>query len=321
MKKGKAFEIIVKRILMGIGFSEVYSDGLYIFNGAAGQMLQGLGNAHNADVLLDPPVQTPFYAQTRLLIECKAYGSNGSTKRNKVGLDVVRNVFGLREDVNNFNIVDKVTLKARRSQKNGVSSATRCLYQVAVASTGGFTNNAVEFAIAHRITLIEFDKMPFWDKVSKVLNGDLNKISIERELEEIADQIASRMAVAITNVGQLLFLYNDEAESVEFSQDNYYISWEKQNQPWKLVCGNREYLFQLPNNIAEKWLKYSANELERKQKAVNYKEKFFSSMIVYYRCHGSAAIKMLSIDADRLNVAKNKLEGIKLDSKNCEISD
>lgn len=34
MKLGKAFEILVKHILMNIGFSEVASDGLYIFNGA-----------------------------------------------------------------------------------------------------------------------------------------------------------------------------------------------------------------------------------------------------------------------------------------------
>lgn len=44
MKKGKAFEIIVKRIFIRIGFSEVYSDGLYVYNGTAGQMIQGLGN-------------------------------------------------------------------------------------------------------------------------------------------------------------------------------------------------------------------------------------------------------------------------------------
>lgn len=30
MKPGKAFEILVKQILLAIGFSEVHSDGLYI---------------------------------------------------------------------------------------------------------------------------------------------------------------------------------------------------------------------------------------------------------------------------------------------------
>ena len=36
MTLGKAFEILVKRILINVGFSEVKSDGLYIFDGAPG---------------------------------------------------------------------------------------------------------------------------------------------------------------------------------------------------------------------------------------------------------------------------------------------
>ena len=65
MGPGKAFELFVKRILVNIGFSEVVSDGLYIYDGTPGQMIQGLGEAHNADVLLEPPAQTPFYADPR----------------------------------------------------------------------------------------------------------------------------------------------------------------------------------------------------------------------------------------------------------------
>ena len=34
MKPGKAFEIFVKRLLMCVGFSEVMSDGLYIYDAA-----------------------------------------------------------------------------------------------------------------------------------------------------------------------------------------------------------------------------------------------------------------------------------------------
>ena len=82
MKAGKAFEIFVKRILMCVGFSEVRSDGLYIYDAAPGQMIQGLGESHNADVLLEPPVQTPFCSLSRLLIECKDY-------KTKVGYEAM----------------------------------------------------------------------------------------------------------------------------------------------------------------------------------------------------------------------------------------
>ena len=128
MGPGKAFELLVKRILVNTGFSEVMSDGLYIYDGAPGQMIQGLGEAHNADVLLEPPVQTPFYSKTRLLIECKDY-------RAKIGLNIVRSTLGLREDINNFNIVDMNELAARRQQNHQVTPPVfdRYSYQVAMA--------------------------------------------------------------------------------------------------------------------------------------------------------------------------------------------
>ena len=52
MEKGKALELFIKRLLINVGFTEVLSDGLYLFEGAVGQMIQGLGGAHNTDVLL-----------------------------------------------------------------------------------------------------------------------------------------------------------------------------------------------------------------------------------------------------------------------------
>ena len=132
MKAGKAFELFVKYLLINIGFSEVSSDGIYVFDGAPGQMLQGLGEAHNADVLLDPPVQTPFYSRTRLLIECKDYQS-------KIGIKTVRSVLGLREDVNHFDIVDINELLSRRRQnRQGVLyDYERYTYQVAIAALNG----------------------------------------------------------------------------------------------------------------------------------------------------------------------------------------
>ena len=66
MDKGKCFEKLIKHILINVGFLEVMSYGLYVYNGTAGQMLQGVRESHNADVLLQPPVQIPFYTPSRL---------------------------------------------------------------------------------------------------------------------------------------------------------------------------------------------------------------------------------------------------------------
>ena len=85
----------MKRLLEGCGFTPVTSDGMIVYDRSAGQMIHGLGQAHNADVLMAPPMQTLFYFNTNLLVECKCYSE-------PLGLPFVRNVLGLREDINKF---------------------------------------------------------------------------------------------------------------------------------------------------------------------------------------------------------------------------
>lgn len=165
MNPGKALEIFVKRLLLCVGFSEVRSDGLYIYDAAAGQMIQGLGEAHNADVLLVPPVQTPFFALSRLLVECKDYNK-------RIGLGTVRGVLGLKQDINNFDIVDINELNARRNTRRTdlTYKFNRYYYQVAMVSMNGFTLQAQKFAATYRIPLIEFNKMPFWTSFVDLLS-------------------------------------------------------------------------------------------------------------------------------------------------------
>lgn len=316
MKLGKAFEILVKRILINVGFSEVYSDGLYIFDGAPGQMIQGLGEAHNADVLLEPPVQTPFYSRTRLLIECKDY-------RTKIGLNTIRSVLGLREDINHFDIVDINELNARRAQnrRGMVYSYERYSYQVAVAALNGYTLPAQKFAVTYRIPLLEFDRMPFWGDFCNMIgyrNLQHNRHNqrelyrdapvdvTEERIINLSDEIGQHMAVAITNSGQMLFLYRTTGERNQFN-DYYSLFWEEPTLPWKLRTGNHTYQFQLPKGIMKLWLNNATNELEMKKEAINCKANFLSNMIVYYSENGRPIIKMVSIDKYELERAKNRL--------------
>ena len=311
MGPGKAFEILVKRILVNVGFSEVMSDGLYIYDGAPGQMIQGLGESHNADVLLEPPVQTPFYSKTRLLIECKDY-------RTKINLNIVRSALGLREDVNNFNIVDIEELESRRQQRHRATPQffDRYSYQVAVAALNGFTTPAQKFAAAYRIPLIEFNKLPFWSDFCRAIGYeelkfnssrvDLNIINSEHELIDLANRIGQRMAVAITSSGQMLFLYHQTDGQVCF--DPYYsLHWRTPKEPWTLRSGNESYLFQLPESILKTWLGKSTNELDMKKEALHCKASFLSNMVVYYTEHGQPAIKMISIDRYQLEDALDRL--------------
>jgi hypothetical protein len=81
--KGYFFEYFILKLLKGVGFTSVKSDGIKVWDGPPGQMVAGLGSYHDADVLLNPPLQNPFYIPTRLLVECKNYA-------NRVGLPIVR---------------------------------------------------------------------------------------------------------------------------------------------------------------------------------------------------------------------------------------
>ena len=294
MTKGKLFEILIKKLLMNVGFKEVTSDGLYVYDGAPGQMIQGLGNVHNADVLLEPPVQTPFYALSRILVECKNY-------EKPVNLNVLRSALGLREDINNFNIVDTGVMNTRKS---GIFAITdniiRYNYQVAVASTNGFTKNAVEFAIVHRIPLIELDKMPFWGDFDDLCEN----MGEDQECINCIEKMVENFAVAITNTGQLLLLYGNNMDFDEY----YTLTWDSVDSLWSLRTGGNSFVFELPLKVKENWLSKSLNELELRENAVNLKNNEFSHMVVYYKCNGISKIKMISIDRNVLNRALDKIK-------------
>ena len=308
MKAGQAFEIFVKHILLQVGFLEVVSDGLYVFDGTSGQMIQGLGEAHNADVLLEPPVQIPFFNQTRVLIECKEY-------EKKVGLNILRSALGLREDINHFELVDKDELLSRKSQrrKGIIKTFERFSYQVAVASATGFTVQAQKFAATHRIPLIEFDKMPFWKQYTTLmeqLEKENDDEKIIKKIVGLAKEIGKRMAVAITSSGQMLFLSQETGKPIEFSKE-YSLYWISPTLPWKMVTGNQSYLFQLPENIMKQWLENVKDSFDMKNEAIRCKETLLSNMVVYYMEDERCCIKMISINKGQLLKAKKRLENKK----------
>ena len=309
-QKGKAFEYFIKKLLIAIGFSEVSPDGLYIFNGSPGLMINGLGEAHNADVLVEPPVQTPFYNLTRLLVECKAYS-------NRIGINVIRSAVGLRLDVNSFDIVDlnELTSRRRSNRPDNYYIYSRYQYQVAVASLNGFTVPAQNFAATHRIPLIELNKMPFWESFSNIINPNYGMFRLNESVYHVIDNliegIKDRIAVAITNSGQLLFLLRvDENESNNESLDmNYYsLEWTDKNHPWKMIIGKHTYLFQLPNELLKTWINESNNDVDLRKNAINCKLDHFSNMVMYYKVNEIPKIKIISIYKQDLYNALNELQ-------------
>ena len=111
-------------------------------------------------------------------------------------------------------------LAARRQQNHQVTPPVfdRYSYQVAIAALEGFTTPAQKFAATYRIPLIEFNKLPFWNGFCEAIGYEhlhfnsrrinFDTIDSENRLIDLVDRIGKRMAVAITNSGQMLFLYH-----------------------------------------------------------------------------------------------------------------
>lgn len=150
--KGALLEYLIRRLLSSCGFTSVRPDGHYIFaqNGTGLFFINGKGAAHDADTLMEPPIQMPFSYPSRLLFECKSYGKS-------TGLGVVRNAIGLRYDINEFEIVTDATINQRKNNRRAnyaIADRKRYNYQVGIASVNEFSKPAFEFAANNKIPLI-----------------------------------------------------------------------------------------------------------------------------------------------------------------------
>lgn len=155
--KSKLLEYITRRILFNCGFSSVFSDGLYIYDRPPLQMINGKGAAHDADVLMNPPIQMPFSYPSRIIFECKAY----SIKR-KVGIDIVRGASGLRNDINDFEIITEDFLQQRQNNRRtllAISDRKRHYYQVGISTLFDFSKPALEFSSNHKIPLLSISEL------------------------------------------------------------------------------------------------------------------------------------------------------------------
>ena len=165
--KGKVLEYTVRRILLKCGFTPVKPDGLFIYDSGHLQYINGKGARHDADVLMNPPIQMPFGYPARLLFECKAYSGN-------LGLPIIRNASGLREDINAFEIVTEDFLRARKNNSRStlaIHERKRHVYQVGVASIQAFSKPALEFAANNKIPLFSLQQTFPATRIGALINS------------------------------------------------------------------------------------------------------------------------------------------------------
>ncbi|MEV1111251.1 hypothetical protein AB0I95_21840 [Micromonospora sp. NPDC049751] len=121
-----------------------------------GLLVRGRGADHQADVLGDLLMPTPFSLPVRLFVEAKNRGS-------KVGLAEVRNAHGVIDDVN-----QQYSTELSTSYRHPLR---RYQYRYALFSAAGFKREAQSYALAQQISLIDLSGPAFEPLIATVENA------------------------------------------------------------------------------------------------------------------------------------------------------
>ncbi|MEH0824346.1 MULTISPECIES: restriction endonuclease [unclassified Micromonospora] len=118
-----------------------------------GLLVRGRGADHQADVLGDLLMPTPFSLPVRLFVEAKNRGS-------KVGLAEVRNAHGVIDDVN-----QQYSTQLSTSYRHPLR---RYQYRYALFSAAGFKKEAQSYALAQQISLVDLSGPAFEPLIATV---------------------------------------------------------------------------------------------------------------------------------------------------------
>lgn len=326
--KGKVFEFFVFRFLYSCGFEPIVPDGMFVFGETDMLMVQGLGGAHNADVLMAPPVQIPCAYPIRLLVECKCYNES-------VGLPIIRNALGMRHDINSMEVLSTDILENRednRNNKQRLYKMNRYQYQVAVAAIDDFAVTTFAFAAAHRIPLISFARSRIFENIRMLINAiDLearlssnhaNEIrakmkkwmehpewmtnerfentSFDRFVNELLS-IEKETSIGLLSDGTMLFLrknnYALSLVSDEFTYDDgFTIHWyTEEDSTWVIRFwedrGERRYLSEYLFELPkELYEEWKRSAKEQKEEAKHVKRDYFNHITLFSRGSASEVI-------------------------------
>lgn len=328
--KGSLLEYVVRNLFIDCGFTQVVPNGLMIYKRAGLTMINGKGAAHDADVLMNPPIQMPFSYPFRLIFECKSY-------KRKTDLSIIRNALGLRQDINEFEIVTRDNLLKRQNNRRSsvaIDGRQRFNYQVGVASVEEFTRPAFEYAANNKIPLLSlrwllpdnvcdlfheitdtYVSQFTSDEIANLLSlyrGERNSAATtflrerESKFKEINDGILefqSRVFVGLLESGDLLFLLSEENGSLDVILSEYQpltatFHYERRERDfWRLTIQKGISLgFYLPVSIMEMW----KNQNFEKMAAIEIKSAMFSKVFIFTR-QGEYPFRIVNINREWLD--------------------
>lgn len=116
-------------------------------SGHSGLEVRGRGTWHQLDALALWKHSPAFMYPLHLVVEAKCYAAH-----RPVGVEIPRNSVGVLKDISE----NYFTYSRRGHSFRG----PRYNYTAAIFSTSGFTQGAVEYAIAHQVFLIQYENVP-----------------------------------------------------------------------------------------------------------------------------------------------------------------
>jgi hypothetical protein len=149
--KGAILEELVLHLLKLVGYSPLKVGDEGTQGGHSGLELEGRGEWHQIDAAALLDHSPAFMYPLRLLVEAKCYAEH-----RRIGIDVVRNAVGVLKDIseNYFNV------KSSSSAGSTLDLKTqRYNYQYAIFSTSGYKRGATQYAVAHQIFLIQYERV------------------------------------------------------------------------------------------------------------------------------------------------------------------
>lgn len=147
--RGYVLEELLAKLLHASGYRLLVSadqDQETLTIGKHGLLVRGRGVNHQADVLGELVLPTPFSLPVRLFVEAKY-------RRTRIGLPHVRNAHGIIHDINEQD--------ASVTVRDDAVPMRRYQYQYALFSASGISLDAKQYALAQQISLIDLSSPEF----------------------------------------------------------------------------------------------------------------------------------------------------------------
>lgn len=176
--------------------------------------VKGRGSTHQVDVLGELDWPSAFTFPLRVFVEAKCYD------KKTVGLNIIRNAVGTILDVNQ-NYFPKIVPEPR----------TKFHYSYAIFSTSGFSDNAVEMATAHQISIVDLSLPHFKDLVVAIdaASNELAKLAAVDNIYDLREKLRGKFD-SVSDLDHLSLISQNRKKLTELEGPHHLEEVEKNRE-------------------------------------------------------------------------------------------